>query len=247
PLGIAMRSHRGSLLGWSMATVVVAGTFGSVAKPLVRAINGNPSLASAMGGGGSATGLDSVLAMTALLLALICAGYAVQAVGVLRAEESSGRLEAYLSGDRSRWSWLSVQLAVVGAGIVTVCVVGDVVFAVSGSASMGVNIAAQVVRASIGFLPAVVFFGGLAFFAFTVAPRWASVVWLVYAAGAVIAYLGDPLHLATAFRDLSPFHLIGNPPVEPADVGNVLLLTALTAACLLGGYASFRRRGIPQA
>ncbi|MFG1906090.1 ABC transporter permease [Kribbella sp. NPDC048928] len=247
PLGIALRSHRGSLLGWSMAAVVVAGTFGSVAKPLVRAINGNPSLASAMGGGEGATGLDSVLAMTALLLALICAGYAVQAVGVLRAEESSGRLEACLSGDRSRWSWLSVQLAVVGAGIVTVCVAGDVVFAFSGSASMGVDITAQVVRASIGFLPAVVFFGGLALFTFTVAPRWGSVVWLVYAAGAVIAYLGDSLHLATAFRDLSPFHLIGNPPVEPADVGNALLLTTLAAACLMGGYAGFRRRGIPHA
>jgi len=246
PLGIALHSHRGSLLGWSAATIVVAGTFGSVAKPLVKAIDGNPSLASAMGGGTGATGLESVLAMTALLLALIGAGYAVQAVGVLRAEESSGRLEARLSGDRSRWSWLSVQVAVVGGGIVTVSVAGGAVFAASGSWSLGVGITAQVVRAIIAFLPAVVFFGGLALLVFTAVPRWGPVVWLVYAAGAVIAYLGDSLHLAEGVRAVSPFHLIGNPPVEPVDSGNVIVLTVLTAACLVAGYTSFRRRGIPQ-
>jgi ABC-2 type transport system permease protein len=247
PFGIALRSHRGSLLGWTAATVVVAGTFGAVAKPLVDAINGNPSLASAMGGGAGTTGLDSVLAMTALLLALISAGYAVQAVGVLRAEESSGRLEARLSGDRSRWSWLSVQLAGVAAGIVTVSVAGGVVFAASGSWSMGVNVTAEVVRAIVDFLPAVVFFGGLALLAFAAVPRLGSVLWLIYAAGAVIAYLGDSLNLAAAVRVLSPFHLIGNPPVEPVDATNVIVLTALTAACLLTAYVAFRRRDLPQA
>ncbi len=247
PLGIALRSHRGSLLGWATATVVVAGTFGSVAKPLVNAINGNPSLASAMGGGAATAGLNSVLAMTALLLALLAAGYAVQAVGLLRAEESSGRLEARLSGDRSRWSWLSVQLAVVGAGIVAVSVAGGAVFAASGSWSTGVNITQPVLRAIIDFLPAVAFFGGLALLVFTAVPRWGSVVWLVYAAGAVIAYLGDSLNLAAAVLDLSPFHLIGNPPVQAVDPGNVILLSALTAACLVAAYACFRRRGIPQA
>ena len=41
-----------------------------------------------MGAAGT-TGLDAVLSMTALMLALMGAGYAVQAIGVLRAEETS--------------------------------------------------------------------------------------------------------------------------------------------------------------
>ena len=81
---------------------------------------------------------------------------------------------------------------------------------------------------------------------FTAVPRWESVVWLVYAAGAAIAYLGDSLNLAGAVLALSSFHLIGNPPVEAVDSGNMILLSALTAACLVAGYAGFRRRGIPQ-
>jgi ABC-2 type transport system permease protein len=245
PLGIALRTHRGSLLGWTAATVVVSATFGSVAQPLEDAIKGNPSLASAMGAAGT-TGLDTVLAMTALILALIAAGYAIQAIGVLRAEETSGRLEARLSGDRSRWSWLSVQLAVVGIGIFVLSVAGGAVSAVTTSWSVGENVTGPVMRASVDFLPAVVFFGGLAVLVFTVVPRWGPVVWLVYAAGAVIAYLGDSLNMAEPVRELSPFHLIGNPPVEPVDAVDLILLSLLTLACLAAGYRGFRRRGIPQ-
>jgi ABC-2 type transport system permease protein len=183
--------------------------------------------------------------MTALLLALLGAGYAVQAVGVLRAEETSGRLEARLSGDRGRWPWLSVHLTVVGVGILIVSVTSGAAFAVSASMSVGDNVTAQVARAMVDFLPAVVSFGGLAVLVFSVVPRWGPVVWLVYAAGVVIAYLADPLNLVEAVRVLSPFHLIGNPPVEPVDPGDVILLCTLTFGCLVAGYAGFRRRGIP--
>jgi ABC-2 type transport system permease protein len=245
PIGIALRSHRGSLLGWSAATAVVSATFGSVAQPLVDAVKGNPALASAMGAAGT-TGLDTVLAMTALILALMGAGYAVQAVGVLRAEETSGRLEARLSGDRGRWAWLSVHLGVIGSGIVVVSVVGGAALAVSTSWSVGENVTGQVARAILDFLPAVVFFAGLAVLVFAVVPAWGPVVWLAYAAGAVIAYLGDSLHMAEAIRALSPFHVIGNPPVEPVAAVDVVLLSLLAGACLVMGYVGFRRRGIPR-
>jgi ABC-2 type transport system permease protein len=244
PLGIALRAHRGSLIGWSAATVIVSATFGSVAKPLVDAINGNPSLASAIGSAG-ATGLDSVLAMNALILALLAAGYAVQGVGVMRAEETTGRLEARLSGDRGRWAWLSIQLAVVALGIIGVSVLGAGVLALSTSASVGHNVTGQVAGAVIAFLPAIAFFGGLAVLAFGVVPRWVPAVWLAYAVGAGIAYLGDSLNLAAAVRALSPFHLIGNPPIEPVHATHVALLALLTAVCLAWGYAGFRRRNIP--
>ena len=72
-------------------------------------------------------------------------------------------------------------------------VAGGAALAVSTSWSLGHDVTGQVVRAIVDFLPAVVFFGGLAVLAFAVVPRWQPVVWLVYAAGAVIAYLGDSL------------------------------------------------------
>jgi ABC-2 type transport system permease protein len=244
PLGITLRAHRGSLIGWTTATILISATFGSVAKPLVDAINGNPSLASAIGSSG-ATGLDSVLAMNALVLALLAAGYAVQGVGVLRGEETSGRLEPRLCGELDRWGWLSTQIAVVALGIAGVSVLGGGVLALSTSASMGRNVTGQVAGAVVDFLPAIAFFGALGVLFFGVAPRWVPAVWLAYAAGAGIAYLGDSLNLPGLVQALSPFHLIGNPPIEPVHAGHVAVLAMLTAACLGSGYAAFRRRNIP--
>jgi ABC-2 type transport system permease protein len=246
PVGIALRSHRGSLVGWTAATVIVSATFGSLAQPLVDAINGNPSLAMAMGAAGT-TGLDTVLAMTALILALMGAGYAVQAIAVLHAEEASGRLEVRLSGDRGRWSWLSVQLVVVAAGIAVVSVTGGAALAISTSISVGHEVTGQVVRAIVEFLPAVVFFAGLTVLLFTAIPRWQPAVWLVYAFGAVVAYLGDSLHLPQPILAFSPFHLIGTPPAAAVHSVDVWMLGLLAAACVAVGYGAFRRRGIPQA
>jgi putative exporter of polyketide antibiotics len=45
---------------------------------------------------------------------------------------------------------------------------------------------------------------------------------------------------------LSPFHLVGNPPATEVDPVDVTLLSLLAAACVVVGYAAFRRRGIPQ-
>jgi ABC-2 type transport system permease protein len=246
PLGIALRSHRGSLLGWTAATVIVSATFGSLAQPLVDAINGNPSLATAMGVAGT-SGLDSVLAMTALIMALMGAGYAVQAIGVLHAEEASGRLETRLSGDRGRWAWLSVQLAVVAVGIVVVSATGVTALVISTSISVGHDVTGTVVPAIAAFLPAVAFFAGLTLLVFTAVPRWQPAVWLVYAFGAVVAYLGDSLNLAQPVLELSPFHLIGNPPATAVAAVDVMSLSVAAAACVAVAYGAFRRRGIPQA
>lgn len=245
PVGIALRTHRGSLLGWVAATVVVSATFGSVAQPLIDAVEGNPAIAVAMGGAGM-TGLDVVLSMTALILALMGGAYAIQAVGVMRAEETSGRLEARLAGDRSRWAWLSVHLTIVGAGTLLVSATGGAALALASSWSIGDDVAGQVARAIIDFLPAVIVFGALAALAFAVRPRLTPAVRLFYAASALIAYLADPLDLAEPVRALSPFHLIGNPPVEPVATHDVVLLCLLALTCVVIAYGGFRRRAIPE-
>ena len=128
-----------------------------------------------------------------------------------------------------------------------VSVAGGAALVISTSMSVGHDVTGQVVRAIVDFLPAVVFFAGLTVLLFTVMPRWQPAAWLVYAFGAVIAYLGDSLNLAEPILMLSPFHVIGSPPATPVDVADVTVLSLLAAVCVAVGYAAFRRRGIPQA
>ena len=60
------------------------------------------------------------VAVTQLYVAVIAAGYVVQAVGTWRTEESRGRVETRLVGSLSRTRWLCAHALVVLGGLVTI-------------------------------------------------------------------------------------------------------------------------------
>jgi ABC-2 type transport system permease protein len=216
PLGIALHLHRGPILGWALGAVVVSATFGALAQPIVDALAGNASLSEAMGAAGGA-GLDAVLTMSALILALLVAAYAVQAIGVIRGEETSGRLEARLPAARGRATWLGTQLLVVLVGLVVVAASGGLALVVATAWSTGEQVAGPVAGAVASYLPATLVLAGLALLMFGLFPRAQPVAWLGYGAAALIGYLGEPLQLPQAVVALSPFHYVGSPPQEDVD------------------------------
>ena len=109
---------------------------GSLAQQFLDAMAGNPALAEAMGIDGGRP-LDGFVAVTQLYLAVIGAGYVIQAIGTLRAEEAEGRLEARLAGTLSRVRWLAAHGAVVAAGLVLIVVGSSLVLALSTAWSVG--------------------------------------------------------------------------------------------------------------
>lgn len=245
PLGIALHLHRGPILGWALGAVVVSATFGALAQPIVDALAGNASLSEAMGAAGGA-GLDAVLTMSALILALLVAAYAVQAIGVIRGEETSGRLEARLPAARGRATWLGTQLLVVLVGLVVVAASGGLALVVATAWSTGEQVAGPVAGAVASYLPATLVLAGLALLMFGLFPRAQPVAWLGYGAAALIGYLGEPLQLPQAVVALSPFHYVGSPPQEDVDAAALVWLSTAALAMMMVAFVGFRRRGIPQ-
>jgi ABC-2 type transport system permease protein len=245
PVGLALHLHRGSVLGWGVAAVVVSATFGALAQPLTDAIEGNATLASAMGATG-ASGIDAVLTMSALLLALLVGGYVVQAVGVLAGEEAAGRLEVRLAGTRSRAAWAGTHLAVVLAGTLLVTGCGAVALAVATELSTGESVAGATARAVLAYLPAIGVLGGFAFLLFGTAPQVRVLAWAAYAVAALVGYLGDPLNLPGPLLDVSPFQVVGDPPQGYGDPVGFAVLASLTVVAVVAGMTGFRRRGVPR-
>ena len=136
PLGLATHIHRPAALGWLAGAVILAGMMGALAQQFIDAVAGNPAMAEAIGMSGTQP-QDGLVAVTQLYLAIIATGYVVQAVGSLRGEESSGRLEVRLSGTLSRTRWLAAHGLVIGAGLVVIVVVSSVVLAAGEALSMG--------------------------------------------------------------------------------------------------------------
>lgn len=246
PLGLATAIHRPGVLGWLAGALVIAGMMGALAQQFVDAVTGNPAMAEAIGMSG-AHPEDGFVAVTQLYLAIIATGYAVQAVGSLRGEETAGRLEPRLSGTLSRVRWLAAHGLVIVTGLVVIVVVSSVVLATATAWSMGTPAhLGRIVGAGAAYLPAELFVGGLVLALFGLRPRAFPAGWVAFAFVSFIAFLGPGLKLAGWVLDLAPTTHVGNPPLGTVEALPLVVLGATAAALFAAAAIGFRRRGVPQ-
>ena len=246
PLGLATMIHRPAVLGWLAGALVIAGMMGALAQPFVNAVTGNPAMGEAIGMSG-AQPEAGFLAVTQLYVAIIAMGYAVQAVGSLRGEETAGRLEPRLSGTLSRMRWLAVHGLVVITGLVVIVLVSSVVLAVATAWSMGTAVHLwSVVGAGAAYLPSELLIGALALAIFGLRPRAFPAAWAAFAVVAFIAFLGPGLKLAGWVLDLAPTTHVGDPPLGTVKALPLVVLCAIAAALGAAAAVGFRRRGVPQ-
>lgn len=247
PFGFAVWIHRPAILGWLAGGVLLTAMMGALAQQFLDAMAGNPALTSAMGLDGGRP-LDGFVAVTQLYLAVIGAGYVIQAIGTLRAEEAEGRLESRLAGTLSRLRWLAVHGGVVVAGLALIVVVSSLILASSTAWSVGDTAEfGATIRAGLAYLPAELLFAGLALALFGLWPRGFGFAWAGYAAATFIAFLGPGLELAQWVLDLAPTTHVGNPPLGTAQLGSLAALAGGAIALTLAGFIAFRRRDIPSA
>src|SRR4051794_13310611 len=171
PIGFAAWVHGPATLGWLAGGILLTAMMGALAQQFLGAMAGNPALLTAMGIHGGRP-MDGFVAATQLYLAVIGAGYVIQAVGTLRAEEAEGRLETRLAGTLSRFRWLTTHAAVVTAGLAVIVVGSSLVLAVSSAWSVGnTDEFGAIMRAGVDYLPAELLFAGLALAHFGLWPR----------------------------------------------------------------------------
>jgi ABC-2 type transport system permease protein len=247
PIGFAAWIHRPATAGWLAGGVLLTAMMGSLARQFLDAMAGNPTLSDAMGIGGGRP-LDGFIAATQLYLAVIGAGYVVQAVGTLRGEEAEGRLEARLAGTVSRVRWLAAHGVVIAAGLVLIVAGSSLVLALSTAWSVGnTDEFGAVARAGLEYLPAELVFAGLALAMYGLWPRGFGLTWAAYAVATLIAFLGPGLRLGQWVLDLAPTTHVGDPPVGPVDAGSLAALAVVAIALVLIGFVAFRRRDLPRA
>ena len=246
PIGLATAIHRPALLGWLAGALILAGMMGALAQQFLDAVAGNPAMAQAIGMSG-AQPEDGFVAVTQLYIAIIAMGYAVQAVGNLRGEETAGRLEPRLSGTLSRLRWLAAHGLVIVTGLVVIVIVSSIVLASATAWSMGTAVhLGRVIAAGAAYLPAELLIGALALALFGLKPRAFPASWAAFALVAFIAFLGPGLKLATWMLDLSPTTHIGNPPLGTVQALPLAILAAIATALGAAAAVGFRRRGVPQ-
>lgn len=245
PLGLALAIHRSAVLGWLAGALVLAGMMGALARQFVDAVVGNPAMGQVIGMSGNRLA-DGFLAVTQLYIAIIATGYAVQAVGILRSEETTGRLEPRLAGTLSRRGWLVAHGLIIAGGLVVIVVCSSVVLAATMAWSMNAPVRLDVIGAGLAYLPAELVVGGFALALFGLRPRTLPAAWAMLAAVAFIAFLGPGLKLPGWLLDLSPTTHVGNPPLGSVAPVPLAVLGVIAATLISAAAVGFRNRGVPQ-
>ncbi len=247
PLGLAWRIQRGAMLGWAGSFLALGLVTGLIAKDVSDVFANNQQFADALRRLGSSGDLvDSFLASILGLLALMAAGYVIQAVLRIRAEETALRAEPVLATSVSRWRWAGPHLACAALGTLVIMLAGGLGLGLVHGLRTG-DLGGQLPRlleASLAQVPAVWVLGGLAFALAGLLPRLVSVAWGVFAAYLLLGELGDALKLPDCVLDLSPFRHAPRFPVDDPRLAPLLALVAATAVLALGGMAGLRHRDI---
>ena len=242
---LAWRLQRGALAGWAAGLGLLGVAYGSIGDSIEQYVRDNPQIAEFLTGG-AADIVNSYLAVTAGMAALLAAAYGVTSVLRARTEETSGHAEPLLATATSRLTWLAGRLGVALAGSALTLVA----FGAGEGLAYGLTVsdAGQVPRligVALAYLPAVWLVIAVAVLALGWVPRLTAVLaWTVVAYCAVVTLFADSFRLPEWTQRASPFDHTPKAPLDDLTVTPLLVLGFAAAALAVAGYAGLRRRDI---
>ena len=241
--GLAVRLLRPSLVAWIAGIFASGLVYGAITESIEDFIAENEELAQIVAQAGGGSIVDSYLATALASLAVLGAGFAVQAALRARSEEAAGRLEALLATAASRPRLLGAYVAVAAAGSVLIAAAAGLGTAVGlGLATGGWDELGTLLAAALAYAPAMWVAAGIGVVLVGAAPRAAFLAWAALAFFVVAELLVEVLNLPDALVKLSPFAHIPPSPAEALEPLPVLAVAAVAGALFAAGIAAFRRR-----
>ncbi|WP_017585044.1 ABC transporter permease [Nocardiopsis ganjiahuensis] len=244
---LQLNQQRGSIIAWTLAVLLFAVSFGTLATEVEGMFETNPDLEAVFG-----TDVDDViggfLSFVTSYVIMGAAAFGALSVLRMRAEESSGRTELVLSAAVGRVALFGSALAV--AAVSTLFVV------VAGGLGLGLGAAAvledgawvgRLLQAVLAQLPAAMVFGALAALVLGAAPRLTGLLWLWLGYSILATVMGGLLEFPDWAMNLSAFELLPRLPVEDFEP---LPYVLYSGAVLLAGALSlvgFRNRDLATA
>ncbi|MEV8097371.1 ABC transporter permease [Kitasatospora sp. NPDC085879] len=244
---LAVRLHRGTLLGWAAGLAAAGLVFGGVSRGVVDLVGDNARVSEVIARLGGRQGvLDAYFSTMGGLFGMVVAGYAVQAVLRLRTEETSGRAEPVLATAVSRLRWAAGHLLFPLAGSAVLLAVAGACSGLGQGAAMGGTgrAVARLLPAALAQLPAVWLAAAVALAVVGLAPRWSTAAWGALGLFLLIGWLGPILRLPQWALDLSPFTHTPHLPGGSFTAVPLLWLTALAVLTAAAGLAGLHRRDL---
>lgn len=247
PLGLTWHLQKNIFIGWLVGVLAMVVTIGVLVPEMTNVYESSENmktLIAAMGGTGAI--IPAFLSAMLSIVVLMVIAYAVQGLGKLRSEESSGHLENLLATRLSRMKWMGLHGIVVVAG-------GTLMLALSGTGlALCVNLVSdyqidvwEYMLAGLSYFPLLFIFIGMYIALFGFLPRIAGIVlWTYYGFVAFMSWLGPLLKLDQKILDLSIMTHIAAAPAEEIIAKPLLILSAVAVGLIILGSAIWRHRNL---
>jgi polyether ionophore transport system permease protein len=247
PFALAVRLHRGPLLGWTIGTVAVGAVFGSIASGIGGLVGSSPQAQEIMARlGGSEALTQAFLAAMAGMFAMVASLYGIQAVLRMRGEETAIRLEPVLATSVGKLRWAAGHLVFAFFGTAVLLLVGGLFMGLANGlrtddvgGSVGDSLAGMLVQ-----LPATWVVVALAVTIFGLLPGFSAAAWAVGSLALLISLFGPVVNLPQAVLDVSPFQHPPKIPGQDLVATPLVWLTAVAVVALAAGLAGWRRRDV---
>lgn len=243
PVGLALRLHRGLLVGFVAALALIGVAYGSILAELDEMLAAVEGIEDMLAGIGGATLVESYLSMIVVIMAVIVSVYGVLAALRPRSEERAGRAEALLAAPVSRARWVASHLVVVLAGSALVLLSAGLATGLAGAVTLDEpGLVGDLGGAALAYTPAVWVTVAVAVALYGWVPRAATLAWVLPAYAFLVGYLGQILQFPDWSSRLSPFEHVPQLPADDLALAPLAWLTALAAALMAVGLAGIARR-----
>ena len=246
PVGLMARLSWPVATAWTIGAALLGLIIGPLAEAVRNVVATDPSAGEVLASLGNGRGDPTGVFVTAVMgmVGILAAAAALQTTLRLREEESAGHAEVLLSTPTRRTIWLA---SVVGGGwSAALLVIGaTAVTAWAGLVASGEDeAAARAVGQAFAELPAALVFAGVAALLAAAAPRLAvAAAWAAFAIGVVLGLFGGLLRLPDGVRNVSPFSVVPEVPID--DWLPMVLLAAVAVLLPLVAAVALRRRDVP--
>ncbi len=251
--GLAMRLHRGTLIGWTVGIVVFGLALGSLSDSFGTMLQDTPDLAEMFKrmGGGAQVMRDAFYTAMIGILVVVLAMLGVSLLGRLRREEEVGHAEALLATSISRKEFALSYLVPAVVAPTVLCAVAGGLLAVTealggggGAGGGGAGVVVEMAGAALAMTPGIWLVVGLAMMLHGWAPRWVGLGWAVVGWSLFVVWIGEILNLPSWLLKLTPFAGLPRLPVDSMNWTPVLVETVVAVALMVIGVVGYRRRDI---
>lgn len=247
PFAAAVRFTRTSSLIWLVVFTVVGALYASFTKAASSALRGSSNAVHIFQrfAHSNAAIAEAYLGLAFFILMTLMCVYTATAVGSIRDEESSGRLDNFLVQPFGRVRWLLGRMAIV----IAVIIIGGLLGATGAWIGLGNQVPGisfnALAQAGLNAMVPAFFILGAGIIALGIWPRGTIIVaYAVLGWSFLIVMLSGGINIPTWIQDTSLLHHIVFAPAERPDWKSDAIITAIAAILCVIGVSAFVRRDI---